>query len=495
MASDLTSSEQPERDPQGLRLPIKLDSASNGEYVPQALHEHHHVANRLAHEQATRNAKRTGVGRRQFLVSAAGSATTLLAFNNAYASAGKTGGFYDIAEDAAFDVAQAQAAFAKSSFILDVQGHFVNPEGAWLNGLPEEATPLRGLPKTSCDLGSVPGDRSYLNCIGSDEFVKDIFLDSETDLMVLSFVPSTREAEPLTIEEAHATRDIIERLDGTDRLLIHGRVNPNQAGDLEGMDELAERWQVSAWKTYTQWGPQGHGFSFMDDTGQAFIEKARKLGIRNICVHKGLPFGPQSYQHSLCDDIGPAAKQNPDINFLIYHSGYVAEQAEGPYDPARNEGIDSLIKSVVENDVVEQGNVYAELGSTWRLLMRDPDSAAHSLGKLFKYMGSDKVLWGTDSIWYGSPQDQIEAFRTFQISQQFQEQYGYPVITEAMRAQVFGLNAAPLYGLSEEDMQKLRKDQVNKDRLAYAPVANPSYRTYGPKNRREFMNLLRWGGQ
>ena len=48
--------------------------------------------------------------------------------------------------------------------------------------------------------------------------------------------------------------------------------------------------------------------------------------------------------------------------------------------------------------------------------MRDPDSAAHAMGKLFKHVGEDNVLWGTDSIWYGSPQDQIQAFRTFQIS-------------------------------------------------------------------------------
>ena len=48
--------------------------------------------------------------------------------------------------------------------------------------------------------------------------------------------------------------------------------------------------------------------------------------------------------------------------------------------------------------------------------MRDPDSAAHALGKLFKFVGEDNVLWGTDSIWYGSPQDQIQAFRTFQIA-------------------------------------------------------------------------------
>jgi hypothetical protein len=52
-------------------------------------------------------------------------------------------------------------------------------------------------------------------------------MDSDTDLMVLSFVPSTRAAEPLTIEEAHATAQIVERLHGTHRLYVHGRVNPN----------------------------------------------------------------------------------------------------------------------------------------------------------------------------------------------------------------------------------------------------------------------------
>ena len=124
--------------------------------------------------------------------------------------------------------------------------------------------------------------------------MKDVFLDSDTDLIVLSFVPSTREAEPLTIEEAAATARIVEKMEGTHRVLLHGRVNPNQAGDLEGMDRLAERYQISAWKTYTQWGPDGKGFFLDDDIGLALIEKARKLGIRNIAVHKGLPFGQRS---------------------------------------------------------------------------------------------------------------------------------------------------------------------------------------------------------
>ncbi len=112
-------------------------------------------------------------------------------------------------------------------------------------------------------------------------------------------------------------------------MLLHGRVNPNQPGDLESMDVLAQQYKVAAFKTYTQWGPDGKGFFLDDDVGIAFIEKARKLGVRNIAVHKGLPFGQQSYEHSTCVDIGRVAKRFPDVNFLIYHSGFVAGKPEG----------------------------------------------------------------------------------------------------------------------------------------------------------------------
>jgi len=105
------------------------------------------------------------------------------------------------------------------------------------------------------------------------------------------------------------------------------------------------------------------------------------------------------------------------------------------------------------------------------------------------------VLWGTDSIWYGSPQDQIQAFRTFQISQQFREQYGYPEITPALRAKVFGLNATRVYKISPDEI-KLRAggDRVTRERMAYLENPQPHYLTYGPKTRREFLNLLRWNG-
>jgi len=227
-------------DPEGNRLPIKLDTTSNGEFMPVPLSRANRHANHLAHEAATRNAKRLALSRRDFLVSACGAASTLLAFNSANAAAGRTGGFFDVPADAALELKLAAARTGgKGEFIFDVQGHFVDPSGAWLKTAPADA--FKWSPKASCALAGKPGSRSHLACLGPDEFVKDVFLDSDTDMMVLSFVPARRDAEPLTIEAADAVRRIVDRLQGTHRLMIHGRVNPNQPGDVEGMDELKER--------------------------------------------------------------------------------------------------------------------------------------------------------------------------------------------------------------------------------------------------------------
>jgi uncharacterized protein len=482
-------------DPFGTRLPIKLDTTTNGEFAPIPLDPVHHHARHLAHDAATINAKRLGLSRRAFLVSACGAASTLAAMNTAYAADGRRGGFFDLPKDASLDLQVARSALDTNEFVFDVQGHFVNPTGAWTRSLPAGAQPLLSFAQNkSCATASEPG-LGYLQCLGSDAFIKDVFLDSDTDLVVLSFVPSTRKAEPLTIEEATATAAIVEKLKGTHRMLIHGRVNPNQDGDLEGTDMLAERYKIAAWKTYTQWGPDGKGFFLDDEPGLALIEKARKLNIKNIAVHKGLPFGQRSYEHSTCVDIGRVAKRFPDVNFLIYHSGFVAGKPEGPYDAARTDGIDALVTSLRENGIKPNANVYAELGSTWRFVMRDPDSAAHALGKLLKYAGEDNVLWGTDSIWYGSPQDQIQAFRTFQVAEPLIDKYGYPKMTPALRAKVFGRNALKVYSIAPDIVKKhLAGDSVAQDRLAYREHADPNFVTHGPKTRREFLNLLAWGG-
>ena len=150
------------------------------------------------------------------------------------------------------------------------------------------------------------------------------------------------------------------------------------------------------------------------------------------------------------EDVGPAARAHPDVSFLVYHGGYEIGLAEGPYsDAAAGRGVSRLVTSMRRSGIGANQNVYADLGTTWWQAMRDPNDAAHLLGKLLRHVGEDNVLWGTDSIWYGSPQDQIQAFRAFEITPEFQERFGYPALTKGLKAKVLGLNGARVYGVRD----------------------------------------------
>src|SRR5262249_14489457 len=105
-------------DPDGLRLPVKLDTTSNGEFAPIPLERVHRLANETAMRDATRHARRLAMSRREFLVSTAGTATTLLAMNAAYAAAGNVGGSFAIAAAAAKDLELAQAQLDRGGFIF-----------------------------------------------------------------------------------------------------------------------------------------------------------------------------------------------------------------------------------------------------------------------------------------------------------------------------------------------------------------------------------------
>jgi hypothetical protein len=128
------------------------------------------------------------------------------------------------------------------------------------------------------------------------------------------------------------------------------------------------------------------------------------------------------------------------------------------FDPNNDKplGLDMLIKSLWDEGLIDENgpkkklNVYGELGSAWSSVMRDTVASQHFMGKLLKYFGPDNICWGTDSILGGSPQSQIELFRMFQISEQYQQMYGYPAITDDMKAKIFGLNAAKLFKIDPE---------------------------------------------
>lgn len=463
------------------RLPIKLDTTSNGEFRPVPLDAAARRARELAHQAIDHGVRRLATSRRAYLGSLVGAAATLSAFNQAFAAADQRGGFYVLPKESPFELAAAQSVLASDDFIFDVQLHHVNPKGAWRQRAGPNA--FRNMPNSNC------GQADHVECFSSGALLKDVFHDSDTAMGVLSHVPGGLATNPLDFEAAGATRAAASALDGTQRLLLHGRCMPTLPGEIDGMDAQAASFPVAAFKTYTQFGPAdgAAGFYLDDDRfGTPFIERARKLGVKNIAVHKGLAFGARGYEYSTSRDIGPVAKRHPDMTFLIYHAGFDTSVKEGPYDANAKAGVDVLVRSMQEAG--NPRNVYAELGSTWRFVMRDPDQAAHLLGKLLKTFGEDRVLWGTDSIWYGSPQDQILAFRAFQIGPEFQQRFGYPALTPELKRKVFGLNAARVYGLKSDELRKkLAKDKVQRSKLEYLNDPHPSFATYGPRTRREWL--------
>ena len=478
-------------------LPIKVDATSNGEFAPAPVGPLLTRAKQHAVALLTDNARRVGLSRRDFLTSLCGAATTLLSFNAAHAFNGNTGGRYDLHRDAGLDVDLATQTLGGDEFILDIQTHLVDPAGAWRTsriGAGMEGF-LNWAPQSSC------GEDDHVVCFDADHYLKEVFLDSDTDVAVLSFVPVPAKINPTTPSEVSKVRNLVAGLEGSKRLLLHSIVLPNLPPfkqQLEAMEQAVAEWDIAAWKVYTQWGPNGSVGWALDDPkiGIPFIEKARELGVKNICIHKGFPLRGLSPKFTTAEEVGRVATMFPDVNFFIYHSGFENRRREGPYDPQDAErGVSALVKSLQDNEVGPNQNVYAELGSTWRFAMRDPTAAAHVLGKLLRYVGQDRVVWGTDSIWYGSPQDQILAFRAFQITPEFQERYGYPALTPALKRKVFGINASGAYGVDPQVFKREAKnDVVDQARTAYARSPNPSFGTYGPRTTREFLALLKQRG-
>src|SRR5262245_16134336 len=182
---------------------------------------------------------------------------------------------------------------------------------------------------------------------------------------------------------------------------------------------------------------------WLDDEKVAypFWERTQKLGVKNVCVHKGLPLGVFNEEHCKPRDVVKAAKDFPGLNFVIYHSGFRGlSLLNRPRDPQEIPWISDLLRDLKANDKVK--NVYFELGSTFNQLSSySPETCLHMLGQMIQIAGADHILWGTDSIWGGSPQSQIERLRRLKMTDALIEKFGYAPLTDEVKNQIFGLNA------------------------------------------------------
>ena len=307
-------------------------------------------------------------------------------------------------------------------FIFDVHTHYATPGGAWVSNAPETVGLILDMLPPGCT------DSDKLDCVDETSYLHDMFLASDTTMAMLTDVPNSgASTAPVPFPQAVKTEELVGSLArwGASRLLIENVIAPN-VGPLEAcLDEMtaaAETHRVSAFKVYTAWSPTAHGFSLESaEIGLPTVQHAHDLGVKVFIAHKGLPlvdFDP-AYNHP--DDIVAVSRQFPDMDFVIYHAAWDPSQIEGPYNPDASIGIDTVLAALDRHGVQPNENVWVDVAAMWRQLLTVPDQAAHALGKLLKRVGEQRVLWGTDSIWFGSPQPQIMAMRAFEITSEYQE--------------------------------------------------------------------------
>jgi len=441
-------------------LPVEFGPCSNGEYdpettLPPVLRETIERARTACDD----NARRTGLSRREFLLSICGAATTLLVLDactreahraDTSAATSTPGGSYSsIPPEATVEPTPAAGAIGGEEFVFDVQGHLLEYDLLpVLNG----GDFWQNFPQKNC------GENDPKVCFSIDHFMDLMFTRSDTSMLVLSALPIYPAGSPLSQDVMDITRRIALGLCQDDRVLLHAQALPNLdvvQSSLAAMQHTVATYPIVAWKTFTHFPDvldhSGNGW-WLDDhdptlpqVGEKFIRKCVDLGRPTFCVHKGFRNGSR---FASPEDVGPAAKRNPDANIVVYHSGFEVDTVEGPYTRvSANFGVNRLISSMRGAGIGPNQNVYAEIGSTWWYTFRYPSQAAHVLGKLLKYVGEDNVLWGTDCLFYGSPQPLIQAMRAFEISHEFQERYGYPELTKEIKTKILGTNGARLYGV------------------------------------------------
>lgn len=527
--------------------PISFHPSSNGEFEPRPVTDQDRRAAAMYQDLVEQKSRRLGMTRREFTESASGMVAALFVINQVYgcstsgaggdasgvggsggggpggagsggggpagagaggggaggSEAGGEGGFsrdagfdvpndvsasdvaggaqdarYDVTQDTIDDAARADQVVAGQEFIFDVQTHNRVPAPPWNASTCNTNTP------NMCPTAYLSG----------------IFVDSDTQVACLSGYPAARSADAPSTAARARIKEIVDRLGGSPRLVIHANVRPDEGmAELDAAAEDVMRFPaISAFKTYPP-AMAGRGLD-SDAYGRPFFERARQLGVRVVASHRGIGSDSGNWTGLYSPrDVCIAAAANPDIKFLVYHSGWQSGVAEDhPFNmaDAAPRGIDRLIKGLVDNGLGPTSNVYAELGTTWFSLMNSTNQAAHALGKLLRYLGPDRILWGTDSYNNGGPQPQIQAFRAFSIPDSMQQMYGYPALTADVRRKIFGLNAASVYGVDPAVVRaKITQDQINA--IVLSRREDPDWfprgpRPHGPRTRREYLAFLRW---
>jgi predicted TIM-barrel fold metal-dependent hydrolase len=377
-------------------------------------------------------AGKSRLSRRGFLKSACGFSAAMLAVNKVTGMK-----FFDVQEAEAHDLTTAQARTvalrAGKDFVIDSHTHICWRKDGYVPGVN---TSERGMwfVQLLDDLGKAMGLPNGTKDMTVENFGKLLYEGSDTAMAVIN---------PFGFREDYGGKDMIpieEQAEVRSRwpertIMLGGGLTPNQGlGEtLDRLQMFVEVYKISGLKLYTFDSTPKRGWWF-DDVERAYPiwERCRKLGVKNIGCHKGIPFGQFMARYAHAEDFDAVADDFLDLNFIAYHAGW----------PYQNE------LAALKGFKPQRKNLFAELGSTFAATVTNrPLECAHILGTLLRDLGTDSVLWGTDSTLWGNPQWQIEAFRRFQIPDQLVQGYGYPQLTDEIKRRVLTDNPARVWGI------------------------------------------------
>ncbi|HWX39677.1 MAG TPA: amidohydrolase family protein [Blastocatellia bacterium] len=469
----------------GVDSPMPTQVVSNEEFIPRRQTPEQKHVEHLIGEMADEKSKKLGISRRAFMASSMGLATCFLASNKVW------GKVFDVDEAETMEPAAYDEKWPKSEyFIIDVQSHFTH--GRVLPFRNDEFIKNMGF--------SLKND---VEAYSFKNFVKEMFFDSDTNMVVISGVPSreVNKGADGTILEGNdrdprgilpswlmsRSKNELNTMAQSQRALCQGNLAPNhywnkatnsidKAATIEQMERELKVYGVDSWKWYCHSDPgfSGGGFQLDDDNAAWFYEESRKRGMKLFSVHKGYSYQSRTLGHlANPKDVEKAALNNPDLNFVIYHSaikhGPSEPQFKTFFDPTTGDFEWHNILMDIKKRNPQITNVYPEIGSFFGILViANPLMCMHGMGKNIKYYGADHVIWGTDCLWWGSPQWVVDAFKRFDISDEMCEKFGYKKITKEDKAKIFGLNAAKLYKVDVKAQRKaLPPDALNQLKTAY----------------------------
>jgi predicted TIM-barrel fold metal-dependent hydrolase len=419
------------------------------------------------------------MSRRRFFQSAAGMATAFLAMNETY------GPVFGIARAEAQtpEMADERARRLSGQFIMDMHTHFLRPGTRIKTFINQRnAVGKAGWNPALKDKEQTIDDLMFQN------YLKEIYLDSDTKVALISGAPSeVPEDWFLTNDMKALARADVNGLAKSRRMMSHAIFTPGYPGWLEQVDYAIEKLKPDSMKGYTIGDNTNKDLSKhpwrLDDEKLVYpaYEKFLKAGLRNVCIHKGLfpPSVEKQFPHLLAysdvRDVAKAAKDWPQLNFIIYHGGYRWAGGGNAVDAwkqfeetGRIEWITDLAEIPGRHGVK---NVYADVGQLFaQSTIADPRVSAVMMGQLVKGMGADHVCWGTDAIWTGSPQWQIEALRRLEIPDELQRKFGLPALGPAdgpVKSAIFGGNNARLYGYGPEQVAQLDGDGISRYKVVY----------------------------